>query len=242
MTSADGPDIDAGVQRDLDRFVAGASSAHQRLLGALDSLGHDTIAESSVATRRLGALIDQADQQLLVFDGADTAMDPLTAMMVAAMDSGDHGGAGTVDDIADDTADDTGEIAGVSTAAVRRSIWALEMAWSSTRHWDRARVEAVFIRWRAVELSHLELSDHIDGLTAGLDSLPGDYVREELRRLEMLWRARRPMGMTTLPPAVLALEPAQRLGWFLGRVDLDGVEPAGIDPAGIDPGGNDCDP
>lgn len=98
------------------------------------------------------------------------------------------------------------------------------------------------MRWRAVELAHLELSDHIDGLTASLDSLPGDYVREELRRLEMLWRARRPMGMTTLPPAVLALEPAQRLGWFLGRVDLDGVEPAGIDPAGIDPAGNDCDP
>ena len=233
MSPADGPDIDAGVQRDLDRFVAGASSAHQRLLGALDSLGHDIIAESSIATRRLGALIDQADQQLLVFDGADAAMDPLTAMMVAAMDSGDHGGAGTVDG----AADDTGEIAGVSTAAVRRSIWALEMAWSSTRHWDRARVEAVFMRWRAVELAHLELSDHIDGLTAGLDTLPGDYVREELRRSEMLWRARRPMGMTTLPPAVLALEPAQRLGWFLGRVDLDGVEPAGIDPAGID-----CDP
>ena len=240
MSSADGDrdidrNTDAGVQRDLDRFVAGASSAHQRLLGGLDLLGRDTIVGSSVATRLLGALIEQADQQLLLFDGADSAMDPLVALMAATVD--------TRDDIAEDTGSIAGSpIDGVSIIAVRRSIWALEMAWSSTMHWDRARVEAVFMRWRTVELAHLELSDHLDGLSPGLDALPGDYVREELRRLEMLWRARRPMGMTTLPPAVLALEPAERLGWFLGRVNLDGVDPAGIDPAGIDSASVDRDP
>jgi len=43
-----------------------------------------------------------------------------------------------------------------------------------------------------------------------------------------MWRARRPMGLTPLPAAVLAEAPHRRLGWFMGRVDIDGVEPAGM--------------
>jgi hypothetical protein len=179
--------------RELDRYVTGASSAHQRLLAGLDGLGEAVVARSPIAVRSVGELIEQAAAHLVLFD--------------AGVDSSD-----------------------ATIAALRRSVWALEMAWSATRDWSRVRCDAVFIRWRTVELAHLELSDHLEGLDATLEMLPGDYVREELRRLEMLWRARRPMGLTVLPDAVLALEPTRRLGWFLGRVSIDGVEPAGVDP------------
>jgi hypothetical protein len=39
----------------------------------------------------------------------------------------------------------------------------------------------------------------------------------------MTWRATHPMGMTGLPQAALALPPAQRLAWLLGRVEVEGL-------------------
>jgi maleylpyruvate isomerase len=42
----------------------------------------------------------------------------------------------------------------------------------------------------------------------------------------MLWRARRPMGLTPLPAEALALPPATRLAWMMGRVEIDGLAPA----------------
>ena len=44
----------------------------------------------------------------------------------------------------------------------------------------------------------------------------------------MRWNARRPMGMTGLPPAALALPPPRRLAWLLGRIDVPGLDPAGV--------------
>ncbi len=195
-------------ERELDRYVTGASSAHQRLLAGLDGLGEAVMAQSQIAVRLVAELIQQADAHLVLFD---ISGDPPVSM---------SGISGT----------DAPDPPGASIATFRRSVWALEMAWSATEVWSRVRCDAVFTRWRAVELAHLELSEHLEGLNVTLETLPGDYVREELRRLEMLWRARRPMGLTVLPDAVLALEPTRRLGWFLGRVSVDGVEPAGVDP------------
>jgi len=40
------------------------------------------------------------------------------------------------------------------------------------------------------------------------------------------WAARRAMGMTSLPPDALRVPDAQRLAWLLGRVDIDGLDPA----------------
>ena len=45
---------------------------------------------------------------------------------------------------------------------------------------------------------------------------------------EMVWRARKPMGLTPLPPAVLAVPPGDRLAWMVGRNEIEGVEPAGL--------------
>jgi maleylpyruvate isomerase len=46
--------------------------------------------------------------------------------------------------------------------------------------------------------------------------------------LEMLWRARRPIGMTPLHADILKIPPHERLGWFLGRIEVDGVPPSGL--------------
>ena len=46
--------------------------------------------------------------------------------------------------------------------------------------------------------------------------------------MEMLWKARQPMGMNPIPSAAQALAPPQRLGWLTGRFEVDGLEPAGI--------------
>ena len=66
------------------------------------------------------------------------------------------------------------------------------------------------------------------GLGYGPDDWPGEFVREDLGLMEMRWNARRPMGMTGLPEAAKRLPPHTRLAWLLGRIEIDGLEPAGI--------------
>jgi maleylpyruvate isomerase len=83
--------------------------------------------------------------------------------------------------------------------------------------------ELPFMRAREVEVHHVDLDVGYE-----FDDLPADYVRLELRRMEMLWRARRPMGMTALPAAALAARPPERLAWLLGRAEIEGLAPASI--------------
>ena len=58
--------------------------------------------------------------------------------------------------------------------------------------------------------------------------MPGDYVRRDLRLMEMLWRARKPMGLTPLPDTALRLPPPTRLAWMMGRVEVPELPPAGL--------------
>jgi maleylpyruvate isomerase len=76
-------------------------------------------------------------------------------------------------------------------------------------------------RWREVEVHHADL-----GLTYAYDDWPDAYVRRELPGFEQIWKSRRPMGVTDLPDAVLALTPQRRLAWMLGRIEVEGVAPA----------------
>jgi maleylpyruvate isomerase len=78
-------------------------------------------------------------------------------------------------------------------------------------------------RLREVLVHHADLGD--PGFTA--ERWPDEYVREELRLQTMLWNARRPMGVTGLPPAALAAPELTRLRWLLGRADIAGLDPAG---------------
>jgi maleylpyruvate isomerase len=117
-------------------------------------------------------------------------------------------------------------------ADVRRTIWSLESRWARHVDWD-ADVERLggtataadlpFLRWRETAVHHVDL-----GIGYTFADLPADYVRLELRRLEMMWAARRPMGLTTLPEAALHRPPHERLAWLLGRAELDDLPPAVI--------------
>jgi maleylpyruvate isomerase len=80
-----------------------------------------------------------------------------------------------------------------------------------------------FLRLREVEVHHVDL-----GLGYDFADMPARYLRKELRMMEMLWRARKPMGMTPLPDAALALPPPTRLAWMMGRTEIDGLSPAGL--------------
>jgi maleylpyruvate isomerase len=125
-----------------------------------------------------------------------------------------------------------GRAATEQLADLRRSIDALEARWSSMPTWDGVGaamsgevpiVDLPFLRIREVAIHHADL-----GLGYTFGDLPAAYLREELRRMEMLWSARQPMGLTSLPADVLAVEPPQRLAWLMGRTTIPGLDPAGI--------------
>lgn len=78
-------------------------------------------------------------------------------------------------------------------------------------------------RWREVAVHHADL-----GLGYSWNDWPADYVRSELRLLGILWNSRRPMGLTGLPPAALAVSDHHRAAWLLGRAVIEGLEPAGL--------------
>jgi maleylpyruvate isomerase len=88
---------------------------------------------------------------------------------------------------------------------------------------DMALVELPLLRVREVAIHHVDL-----GIGYEFEDLPAEYVRLEMRRMEMLWKARQPMGLTPLPNRALELEPPQRMAWLMGRVTVDGLAPADI--------------
>jgi maleylpyruvate isomerase len=117
-------------------------------------------------------------------------------------------------------------------ADVTESAVALEAAWDACRSWEAAGTsqgaveplwELPFKRWREVEVHLADL-----GLGWTSEQWSPAYVRRELRRAEMAWRASHAMGLTGLPPAALALPPHRRLAWLLGRLTVAGLpEPPG---------------
>jgi maleylpyruvate isomerase len=78
-------------------------------------------------------------------------------------------------------------------------------------------------RRREVEIHRADL-----GLGYGFADMPRDFVRTDIGRMAMAWSARQPMGMTTLPDAVLALPEPDRLAWLWGRLTVPGVDPSGF--------------
>jgi maleylpyruvate isomerase len=79
------------------------------------------------------------------------------------------------------------------------------------------------LRQREVEVHRADL-----GLGYEFADMPAEYIRQDLRLMEMLWKARQPMGMTPLPPAALEAAPPTRLAWMMGRAAIDGLEPANL--------------
>lgn len=115
---------------------------------------------------------------------------------------------------------------------VTASAEALAERWAATTDWtgtasllsgSRPRHLLPLLRQREVEVHRADL-----GLGYGFSDMPGEYVRKDLRLMEMLWRARKPMGLTPLPEGALRLAPPVRLAWMMGRVEIDGLPPAGL--------------
>lgn len=188
--------------RDLDRDVAGAAGAHQRLLAAVD---HLDAAGIDAVLAALDGLNAHAGRHLALF-GASSP----------------------------------GQRGADPVARCRTMIWALESVWARNDDWTvrvetgRTRRELPFLRWRAVEQCHLRLGEAGVGIDYGIEDLPVDYVRLELRTLEMLWRARRPMGLSVLPDRAMASPDRIRLAWLLGRAELPGLAPAALAPLVVD--------
>jgi maleylpyruvate isomerase len=80
-----------------------------------------------------------------------------------------------------------------------------------------------FLRRREVLVHHVDL-----GLGFEAEQWPIDYVRDELTKLGQLWASRRPMGLTTLPEALLAESEHRRVLWLMGRIDVPGLERCSI--------------
>lgn len=212
--------------RATDRDVELAASAHQRLLAELDRLvadaGLDVAAPSRLPDWTRGHVLAHIRQS---GDGH--------ARLLAAADRGEIG-VQYPDGIAGRAAHieaEAGLAAAEQVALLRRSIWDLEAAWARSR-WSgegegpRGPVkmtELPFMRLREVAVHHVDLD-----IGYGFDDLPGEYVRSELRRMEMSWKARQPMGLTQLPTAALRAAPPRRLAWLLGRAEIEGLDPAAV--------------
>ena len=207
--------------RELDRDVAGAAAAHQRLLADLDawveSGDADPAASSSLPGWSIGHVLSHLARNAV---SHERMLDGLEQY-----DGGAEGRSAEIEAGAD-------RPAAALVLDVRRTIWSLESRWAAHTDWDITvdrlngscpAHDLPFLRWRETAVHHVDL-----GIGYTFADLPSDYVRLELRRLEMLWMARRPMGLTTLPEAALHRPPHERLAWLLGRSAIDGLPPAGI--------------
>ena len=205
----------------LDRDIAGAAGAHQRLLATLDGRDDLDPAQPSLLPdwtvgHVLTHIARNADSVIRMLDGLDQYRGG-SAGRAAEIDAGARRPAGEL--IAD----------------VRTTIWRLEQRWAQEPAWDGPPAKAVggevprvslpSRRWRETEVHHADL-----GFGYSYVDMPDEFVRAELRRLEMTWQARRPMGLTTLPDAVRRRPPVERLAWLMGRLEFTGVPPAGVFP------------
>ena len=210
--------------RALERSIEGAAAAHQRLLTHLDAAGDvDPTTPSRLPDWTIGHVLTHvarnADSFVGMFDGAERG---------EVVDQYPHGREGREADIEAGASRPWDQL----VADVRATAWALEGTWARHTRWDgvgntfSGRMPVADLpgrRWREVDVHHVDL-----GLGYETSDWPGEFVREELRRMEMLWNARQPMGMTGLPADALQAAPDVRLAWLFGRVELAGLPPAGI--------------
>lgn len=222
-----GSERPSGVDaRLLDRTVEGCSASHQRLLVDADAALEDgSIVGASLLpgwTRAhvLTHLARNADSWARAFEAASRG---------EVCDRYPGGVEGRERDIEEGARREPARI----VADVRASIYRLEGAWAAadastwagaTRNNSGALErlgDAVFLRWREVVVHHADL-----GLGYGVDDWPQLWVRLELDRQLMTWRATRPMGMGSLPASVGGAPDTAKVAWFLGRLAIDGA-PAG---------------
>ena len=205
----------------LNDHVVGCASAHQRLLASLENLTdaqcrQDSLLPNWSRGHVLTHLARNADSHVNLLQSAVRGevgkQYPSVEKRNADIESGSSRNASEL------------------VVDLRVSIYGLEAAWASAnekvwsgqgRNLGGNIIEIsslVFLRWREVEFHHADL-----GFGFGYDDLTDLYVRLELDQQIMLWRSRKPMGMTELPDIAKKLSPSQRLAWLMGRVVVDGL-------------------
>ncbi len=211
-------------QRTRTETIVGATAAHQRLLATVETM---TSADASAPS----LLPDWTRGHVLTHLARNA--DSHIGLFAAAVrgEVGDQYPGGVAQRSSDIEFGAHRRIADL-VADLRESIDRLEAAWEAATEpaWDgRARsplaeemliADLPFRRWREVEVHHADLG--IPDFT--IDDWSTGYVRRELDRETKTWASRRPMGMTNLPPAALALTPARRTAWLLGRYEVEGLE------------------
>jgi maleylpyruvate isomerase len=217
--------VDAELQRDIGRV----GDAHTVLVDHLDAMtgqaGADPTLPSLLPGWTRGHLLTHLARN------ADSFVRVLEAARRGAVAAQYEGGVeGRNADIEAGSTRDWDSL----VADIRSSAWRLDDVFATQDRWDLAMTnsagEAVphselpSRRLREVVVHHADLGD--DGYTPA--DWPSDYIREELRRMEMVYNARRPMGVTGLPEAALRATPIERLCWLLGRGEIAGLEPAGV--------------
>lgn len=113
-----------------------------------------------------------------------------------------------------------------STAAIVDAAFESQTDWSGvavTMAGDRPHTQLPLMRQREVEVHRADLA-----MGYAFGDMPHDYVRRDLRMMEMMFTARKPMGMTSLPDQALEVDPSTRLAWLMGRADIAGLDPAGL--------------
>ena len=213
------------MNADLRRDVEGCTAAHALLVADLDGLTDEQARGPSLLPdwtigHVLTHLARNADSFVGMIDGASRGEPvPQYPSWQARVDDIEAGAVRGADEL---------------VADVRDSVARLEQRWrdADERTWSghgltlsgqTPIVELPSRRWREVEVHHADL-----GLGFTFEDWNETFVRQELIRMQMLWASRRPMGMTTLPPAALDVPPRRRLAWLMGRTAIDGLEPAGI--------------
>lgn len=206
--------------------LTGCLAAHRRLDVALEAVNDDNVgAPSRLPGWAVGHVLNHLRRNA---EGLTSMMLAATAGEVADQYIG--GAAGRDAGIADGADLPAAEL----VALVRRTSVALEDAWASApmAAWDglgrmmrgeMAMRDLPSRRWREVEVHLADL-----GLGFDYEDWSDAYVGADLSRFEQMWASRRPIGQTDLPTPVLALSPPRRLAWFLGRIEMPGVEPAGV--------------
>lgn len=217
----------------LNRQVEGVAAAHQRLLDALGSI--DGLRLTDEMCHRASRLPGWSVGHVLAHLARNA--ESLVHLTEAAergevADQYPGGAAARNADIEADATMSAVELVG----RVRTSIYALEAAWVGAREawFGTGRMltgaqlsisDLPLRRWREVEVHSGDLGLSELGLD-GCDSWSMDYVRHDLPVMTMQWKSRGSMGMNDLPNAVVSRAPHERLAWMLGRLVVDGVEPA----------------
>ncbi len=205
----------------LNEHVVGCASAHQRLLASLENLTdaqcrQDSLLPNWSRGHVLTHLARNADSHVHLFQSAVRGevgkQYPSIEKRNADIESGSLRNASDL------------------VIDLRLSIYGLEAAWASANEkvWSGQgrglsgnvieMSSIVFLRWREVEIHHADLN-----IGVNYDDMTSLYVRLELDQQIMLWRSRKPMGMTDLPETAKKLSPSQRLAWLMGRIEVDGL-------------------